>query len=64
MKNEKQIISENDLIVLLMNQTKYQFTNVKMRTIPTMNKTDNPYYEKLRRKPKVISMLELIMREG
>ena len=47
MKNQKQVISENDLIVLLNNQTKYQFTNVKMRTIPKMNKTGNPYFEKI-----------------
>ena len=50
MKNQKQVISENDLIVLLNNQTKYQFTNVKMRTIPKMNKTGNPYYGEIVKK--------------
>ena len=47
MKNEKRVITENELIVLLNNQTKYQFTNVKMRTPQKMNKTDNPYFEKI-----------------
>lgn len=40
-------ISENELLDILMNVTKPTFTNILYRVKVRMNKTDNPYFEKV-----------------
>lgn len=46
---EKSIIkvTENEMLEILLSVDKPTFTNIKSRTIPKMNKTGNPYFEKV-----------------
>ena len=54
MKNQKEIIeiTENQLLELLMSVDKPTFTNIVSSTIPKMNKTNNPYFERVIKKMK------------
>jgi uncharacterized membrane-anchored protein YhcB (DUF1043 family) len=47
MKNQTLTIGQQELLELLMNVDKPTFVNIVSQTIPTMKKTDNPYFDKV-----------------
>ncbi len=47
MKNQTLTIGQQELLELLMNVDKPTFVNIISQTIPTMKKTDNPYFDKV-----------------
>lgn len=49
MKKQTLTINQIQLRMLLMNVSKPKFTNIVSETIPSMNKTDNPYYEEVKK---------------
>lgn len=47
MEKSKIKVSENEMLQILLGVDKPTFTNIKSRTIPSMNKTNNPYYDRV-----------------
>lgn len=52
MKNETKTISQSELLTILMNVEKPTFVNIVSQTKVRMNKTDNPYFEKVKKTSK------------
>lgn len=52
MNNQSRVINQNDLLTILMNVENPTFVNIISQTKVRMNKTDNPYFEKIKKTSK------------